>query len=86
MWHIQYGGRKVEKSSDVDKNLFLRVFQVFDYESNTKFSKIKMGDPILREKNGKNIQFGIWEFMMSFITNFPKNFRNSRLRIEYGGQ
>ena len=45
----------------------------------------------MTEEKSKNIQFWsilvyIWGFMISLIMNLPKNFRNSRWRIEYGGQ
>ena len=36
IWQIQYGGRKVEKSSDFDKNVFFRVFRVVDYTKKKK--------------------------------------------------
>ena len=64
---IQYGGRKIEKSSDFDKNLFLRISRVVDYESTFRFPKMKIADLMWRNKNWKNIQFwsnlvygGLW--------------------------
>ena len=79
---MQYGGRKVEKSSDFDKKLFLRGFSIVDCEPALRFSKIKIADPrnFLKICHFDPIRHMI-RFMMSLITDLPKNFRNSRWRL-----
>lgn len=43
--------------TDCFENLYPRVFQVADYESEDRFSKFKMADPIWRTKISKFLQF-----------------------------
>ena len=56
-WRIQYGGRQIESFINFYDTLYLVVFGDADYESEIRFSKFKMADPIWRTSNRKFHQF-----------------------------
>ena len=68
----------------------IRVFGVADNESEVRFSKFKMADPILRSKFSKKgklmLNFGYKGFFGSPITSLKSDFHNSKWRIQYGVQ
>ena len=68
----------------------LRVFWVADYESDIRFPKFKMADPIRRPLKWYFLRIFIKIFTTWFfgwlITNLMSDFQNLRWWIQYGGR
>ena len=57
-WRIQYGGPKLKKLVDPDKTRYSEAFEVAGDESDSKFRKFKMPDPVWLTKMRKLCRFG----------------------------
>ena len=65
-WRIQYGGRQMKNFNNFPDIVYSRIFGVADYESEIRFWKFKMADPIWRTSNKIFQQF----FGYSVLENF----------------
>ena len=53
IWLIQDGGRKFEKLSNYDEDLYIKFYRVADDESDLGFLRFNMADPRWTPKIGK---------------------------------
>ena len=87
---LTLSGAHFSGASTPDMIVTITVFGVADYESDVRFSKFRMADPIWRSKFSKKgklmLNFGFKGFWGRMITNLKSDFQNSKWRIQHGGQ